>query len=488
MTKSIINMSRTRLLQIGIALALLAMAGTAIHLITNHLEKKAKISLYLNPELEKNSCAVFPFTKPPFTDRRAQTDYRQTRISAFSQHFLKWHPDGNSIFFDYDTHPFTAQAIWKINSDGTGITKAAEPKQFTAELKGAMTAYMGSNYGFDADLSPNGNAIVHSACTDDRTKMAYPEDRQIENYDLAISTLNQSKPKAITTQKLPTAPYHLDVLQIHPTWSPDGTKIAYIYANSSNIYTYSTLSEPRVSIIQLDEDNNPQKGSKVGHWHLHTTRLHPPAWSPDGEKLAFLTKPHIHKDDHVRIYNITEQEIIKIEIAKDLLENGWKEPRWPISPPIWSPKDHQIAYASSGGDNHPEAIHITNADGTESQKISVTKYQDDITAQTQLAWHPVGTEILLMHRSLSSINLRDQTETVLLDREFFEEEERPMAVAWSPDGTQIALKTENQCGIKLLLMTRKGENVRTIAELKRPPIPGKETQKDPCTRSNPHAH
>jgi Tol biopolymer transport system component len=99
------------------------------------------------------------------------------------------------------------------------------------------------------------------------------------------------------------------------------------------------------------------------------------AFSPDGEKIAYMSNADGDFDIYVRY--LDERTVIQLTDAPD--RDGT---------PVWSPDGKRIAYASEIGDN--TRIFIMNADGTNKIQIS----DDSPTDDRQPSWHSNGKSLL----------------------------------------------------------------------------------------------
>jgi dipeptidyl aminopeptidase/acylaminoacyl peptidase len=69
---------------------------------------------------------------------------------------------------------------------------------------------------------------------------------------------------------------------IEPTWSPDGTKIAFSSHRDYN-FSYTTRTESEIYVMNAD-------GSDVNKLTNEFESDGYPSWSPDGTKIAFVSK------------------------------------------------------------------------------------------------------------------------------------------------------------------------------------------------------
>jgi Tol biopolymer transport system component len=127
-----------------------------------------------------------------------------------------------------------------------------------------------------------------------------------------------------------------------PVWSPDGAKIAYT----------STQDRPSGQIYVINVD-----GSGITRLTNHISYDQQPSWSPDGTKIAFYS----HRDndnDEIFVMNADGTNPINLTNAPSSGEYG----------PSWSPDGTKIAFSSSRNGN--SEIYVMNEDGSNQTRIT----------------------------------------------------------------------------------------------------------------------
>jgi len=211
-------------------------------------------------------------------------------------------------------------------------------------------------------------------------------------------------------------------------WSPDGHKIAFV---SRRTGTYQ--------IYVMNADGSGQTQLTSGSFSSS------PSWSPDGTKIAFSRDTG----------NFTE-EIFLMNPDGSALTQLTSFPGGAAGP-VWSPDGTRIAF--TGGGSFETDIFVMNADGSDVTRLTTSPGIDVVSA-----WSPDGTKIAFnSDRSGSEsrhmyVMNADGTEVTQLTFGT----ELALGAVWSPDGSKIGFTT----GARAYMMNPDGtERVPLTASL-----------------------
>jgi TolB protein len=144
-----------------------------------------------------------------------------------------------------------------------------------------------------------------------------------------------------------------------------------------------------------------------------------PAWSPDGERIAFASAREGSLD--VYVMNADGTGTTRLTSSP---ENDQR--------PTWSPDGKRIAFASDANGGH---IQVMNSDGSEVRRVT-----DDLAPEAEPAWSPDGDWIAYSRREPGSDireiwlvrpNGSDRRQLTTLNSQSY-------TPAWSPDSKRIA--------------------------------------------------
>jgi Tol biopolymer transport system component len=191
-----------------------------------------------------------------------------------------WSPDSTQIAFSNDSNDPSTQGVYLMSADGTGIHKIAD---------GGTPAW-----------SPDGESIVLAAAAG-------------EGNDIYSVSIDGSRLTRLT---------HTSAVEAFPTWSPDGSQVAYIeYTDGEELWVMDADGGHARSVTDIANDGmggfSPDwspDGTTIAFevfvgrsWDIYTVRpdgtgLRPltngpgdeiqPAWSPDGSLIAYMASPH----------------------------------------------------------------------------------------------------------------------------------------------------------------------------------------------------
>ena len=209
-----------------------------------------------------------------------------------------------------------------------------------------------------------------------------------------------------------------------PSWSPDGFKIAFNSAlRDDNIYYPS-----RIHVMNADGTNPINLSQYDARGRL--------AWSSDSSKIAFTCEDPTAPGLDAR------EEILEICVVNADGTNPVRLTHNSVSDshPTWSPDGSKIAFASGHGrdsEDFGKDIYVMNADGTNPVRLTeMPRY----AFATNPQWSPDGSKIaFITNRWYSDFGIAvmnaDGTNPYPLWISY------PGNYTWSPDGSQIADST-----------------------------------------------
>lgn len=229
----------------------------------------------------------------------------------------------------------------------------------------------------------------------------------------------------------------------YPSWSPGSTHVAYVaVVGDPNSEDGNFTSS--VWVAQADGSEELCVSRPISHvWNVR------PAWSPDGEQLAFVAPEP----------GAGEEILFSLHFARSDgsgIERSVRLP-WQISQIVWSPAGDDLLLVRGPGRDVQGEIYRLPAGESEPAPVFV--------GATSADWSPDGQSIAVSDLGTPGIILigpdGEQTLAAQLDMQ-------PMELAWSPNGTHFAIVAAGHYrqgyGTAVYVASRESREITTVVD------------------------
>ena len=289
-----------------------------------------------------------PAASLPAASLSVTSGYANTKGWIVFEHFGQA-PDGSTTTFDFDL-----RQIWLVHADGTNLH----------ELAPGIPAEDGK---VAPDISPDGQSVVFSSWGPRGRVWSVP--------------IEGGEPVMLTTD---CSGAENECFERDPAYSPDGKRVAFVQdlfaAEASSVIGIRDLAAGTVAFIE---------STRVPRTRSH---LHQPSWSPDGTQIAYHLDTQGPTDERPTSIRI---EIVNVD-GTGLRELPAPAGEAKAGDPDWSPDGSLIVFSTmpnregEGDGNGSTGIFTIQPDGTGLTDVCGSCLQGGIAP----SWTPDGEHIL----------------------------------------------------------------------------------------------
>jgi Tol biopolymer transport system component len=265
----------------------------------------------------------------------------------FERNLINYGWSGSRIVYSTELFPSGVTALWTMRSDGTDIRR--------------LTSYTSSDT--DPSWSPDGQRV------------AFVRDTTGSSDDSAAS-IELVPAGGGRVRRVVGASGQIDS---NPSWAPDGKRIAYLRNGDS------------ISIVNADGTGAHRLKTAAA---LLPTELSATAWSPDGKTIAYAS-------------SLASDAIVLVRTDGSGSVTLLSSCRFCLGPPAWSPDGTRLAFDCTGCTEDETGVAVINADGSGLRLVALDRglgsggYPGVLSARSP-AWSPDGRQLLFSGTSCTN--------------------------------------------------------------------------------------